>query len=291
MSAAREDAAPGGGAGLDGFVLADKPAGKTSHDLTTIVRRGLGMPRAGHAGTLDPFATGLMLVLVGRARRVQQFVTLLPKEYVTVARLGATSTTGDPDGEVTETGRVPDGPLQLPHGRIRQRPPAHSAVHVDGRRAYERARAGEDVVVPEREVTIHECKLLWRDGDRAGLRIACSSGTYVRSLVADLGDAYCESLRRTRIGPFHVDDADPGRVIGLAEALGWFSNCELSGDGARRAAHGQAVAAPPVEPPAMSIGWGTPAPEAVLLRDVDGPIALARTQADGLLKPFVGFRA
>ena len=278
-------------ADVDGFVLADKPAGKTSHDLTTLVRRGLGMPRAGHAGTLDPFATGLMLVLVGRARRVQQFVTLLPKEYVAVARFGAISTTGDPDGEITQTGRVPDGPLELPRGRIRQRPPAHSAVHVDGRRAYERARAGEDVLVPEREVTIYECEQLWREGDRAGLRIACSSGTYVRSLVGDLGDAYCESLRRTRIGPFHVDDADPERVIALGDALGWFPSVEVAGDAARRAVHGQAVAAPAVAPPVLSPGWGAPAPDAVLLRDADGPIALARAQADGLLKPFVGFRA
>jgi tRNA pseudouridine55 synthase len=275
----------------DGIVLADKPAGKTSHDLTTLVRRGLGVRRAGHAGTLDPFATGLMIVLVGRARRIQQFMTLLPKEYVAVARLGAVSTTGDPDGEITVTGRLPDGPLELPRGSIRQRPPAYSAVHVDGRRAYQRARAGEEVVVPEREVTIHEFEQLWRDGDRVGLRIACSSGTYVRSLVADLGDAYCESLRRTRIGPYSVDDADPGRVIALGDALGWFPSALLDDEAARRAGYGQAVAAPAVAPPLLETGWGVPAPEAVLLRDAGGPIALARHEPGGLLKPFVGFRA
>ena len=213
-----------GAASHDGFVLADKPAGKTSHDITALVRREIGVRKAGHGGTLDPFATGLMIILAGRARRVQSFVAALPKEYVAVARFGAVSTTGDPDGEITETGVLPQSPLELPLGTIRQRPPAYSAVHVDGRRAYARARAGEEFELPEREVTIHECELLWQEEDRAGLRIVCSSGTYVRSLVADLGDAYTEELRRTRIGPFSVDDADPGagaaarRVPGLVRA-------------------------------------------------------------------------
>ncbi len=192
----------------DGIVLADKPAGKTSHDITTVVRRGLGVRKAGHAGTLDPFATGLLVVLVGRARRVQRFFTALPKEYFAVARFGAVSTTGDPDGQITQTGVLPAGDLVLPTGRITQRPPAYSAIRIDGTRAYERARRGETVEVPEREVTIYEFEQLWREEDRAGLRIVCSSGTYVRSLVADLGDAYTEELRRTSIGPFHVDDAN-----------------------------------------------------------------------------------
>lgn len=279
------------GDSLGGFVLADKPAGKTSHDLTTLVRRGLGIRKAGHAGTLDPFATGLMIILVGRARRVQQFAALLPKEYIAVARFGATSTTGDPEGEITPTGVLPEGELQLPLGRILQRPPAYSAVHVDGRRAYERARAGEDVVIPEREVTIHECEQLWRDGDRAGLRIVCSSGTYIRSLVADLGDAYCEELRRTRIGPFSVEAADPAVVIGLEDALGWFSSALLEGEPARRAAFGQAVTAQESPPANAARGGAGTAADAILLRDASGPIALARRQADGLLKPFVGFRA
>ncbi len=275
----------------DGFVLADKPAGKTSHDLTTLVRRGLGVRKAGHAGTLDPFATGLLIVLVGRARRVQQFVTALPKEYVAVARFGVVSTTGDPEGEITRTGVLPQGELRLPLGRIRQRPPAYSAVHVDGRRAYERARAGEDVVVPEREVTIYECEQLWREDDRLGLRIVCSSGTYIRSLVADLGDAYCEDLRRTRIGPFSVDDADPAKVIALADALGWFPRATLDGDLARCAGYGQPVPAQAGILPGPSAGDLPEPPEEVLLLDEGGPIALARRLPDGALKPFVGFRA
>src|SRR6059036_303744 len=111
---------------MDGLVLVDKPAGKTSHDLTLATRRALGVRKAGHAGTLDPFASGLLLVLVGRARRVQRFLMALPKEYVTTARLGALSTTGDPEGEITWTGRVPPAEPQLPTGVVRQRPPIYS---------------------------------------------------------------------------------------------------------------------------------------------------------------------
>lgn len=275
---------------MDGFVLADKPAGKTSHDLTTIVRRGLGVRKAGHAGTLDPFATGLMIVLAGRARRVQRFVMGLPKEYVVVARFGAISTTGDPEGEITQTGVLPEADLRLPLGLIRQRPPAHSAVHIDGRRAYERARAGEEVVVPEREVTIYECEQLWREGDRAALRVVCSSGTYIRSLVADLGDAYCEELRRTRIGPFRVEDCDPQRVLPISAGLSWFPHLMIDGELARRAVYGQAVpfSAGAIEPGIDVVGVDQP--DEVLLLDCDGPIALACPQSDGTLKPFVGFR-
>ena len=106
---------------MDGLVLVDKPAGKTSHDLTLATRRGLGVRKAGHAGTLDPFATGLLLVLVGRARRAQRFLMALPKTYEAVARLGAVSTTGDPEGEITVTGVLPPEPFVLPTGLVRQR--------------------------------------------------------------------------------------------------------------------------------------------------------------------------
>src|SRR3954470_17808204 len=193
---------------MDGVILVDKPAGPTSHDVVARVRRAL--PRGvkvGHAGTLDPFATGLLLVLVGRATRIQRFLMELGKEYETVARLGWTSTTGDPEGELTETGRVPPAGAVLPTGLLRQRPPAYSAVRIGGRRAYALARAGEVVEMPEREVRVERFEERWRDGDRAGYAIACSSGTYVRSLIAGLGDAYCVQLRRTAIGPFAVSDA------------------------------------------------------------------------------------
>jgi len=200
-----------------GVLLVDKPAGITSHDVVAGVRREHGQ-KTGHAGTLDPFATGLLLVLLGRpATRCQARFMALPKTYRVVARFGAVSSTGDPEGEITETGAMPPEPLALPTGEIRQRPPAYSAVKVGGVRAYTRARRGEEVEVPERQVTVHRFEQLWRREDRAEFEIECSSGTYVRSLVADLGDAYCEALRRTAIGPFAVGQA--GRLLPLAEAL------------------------------------------------------------------------
>jgi len=201
---------------VNGVILVDKPAGVTSHDVVAGVRRRLGRSvKVGHAGTLDPFATGLLLVLVGRATRVQRFLMALGKRYETVARLGFVSTTGDPDGEIAP-GHVPEE-LHLPTGTIRQRPPAYSAVKVGGQRAYALARRGESVELAEREVEVSRFDLLWRDGERAAFAIECSSGTYVRSLIADLGDAYCLELRRTGIGPFDVADAEPERIVGLID--------------------------------------------------------------------------
>jgi len=258
----------------DGVILVDKPAGVTSHDVVAAVRRRLARGvKVGHAGTLDPFATGLLLVLVGRGTRVQRFLTALPKRYVTVARLGWTSTTGDPEGEVAP-GREPS--LELPTGMVRQRPPAYSAVKVGGQRAYAMARRGESVEIAEREVHVSRFELLWRRDDRAGFEIECSSGTYVRSLIADLGDAYCLELRRTGIGPFEVADADPERILPLDDALAFLPAVELAGDDARRAGHGVAVRA---------AAEGT-----VRLRDDAGLIALAEPRRDGTLKPVVGFR-
>lgn len=207
----------------DGILLIDKPVGITSHDVVARVRRSLGGAKTGHAGTLDPFASGLLIVLVGRATRIQQRVMELPKRYETVARLGAFSSTGDPEGEVTETGRFPPEEPELPTGEIRQRPPIYSAIKIKGERAYRRARRGESFQMPERIVTVTRFVELWRDRPgtpggqpsaherpvRAGYEIECSSGTYVRSLIADLGDAYCEQLRRTAIGPFAVQNAVP----------------------------------------------------------------------------------
>lgn len=302
------------------MLLIDKPAGKTSHDVVAAVRRELPRgTRVGHAGTLDPFATGLLLVLVGRATRVQRWLMGLDKTYETVARLGAVSTTGDPEGDVTATGRVPPTGASLPTGTVRQRPPAFSAVKVGGRRAHRLARAGEAVEVPEREVTVHEFVELWREeepvlgpaaaggggalsGPRAAFRIRCSSGTYVRSLIADLGDAYCLELRRTAIGPFSVENADPAQVVPLGEALGAvMSVVELAGEDARAAGHGRAVADPrgslagatgptAARTPPVGAAAADVEPSAhVLLRDAAGPIAVAQPR-DGLLKPLVGFR-
>ena len=258
-----------------GVLLVDKPAGVTSHDVVAAERRRLGRKaKVGHAGTLDPFATGLLLILVGRATRAQRFFMALRKRYETVARLGYVSTTGDPEGEVV-AGRMPEEPLALPTGRVVQRPPAYSAVRVGGKRAYALARAGEAVDVPEREVDVHAFTQLWREGDRAGFAIECGSGTYVRSLIADLGDAYCLELRRTGIGPFDV--ADAGRFVPLDDALDFLPAVVLDGDDAKRAGHGVAVP-------------GTACGDTVRLVDADGLIALAEPCGDGRLKPVVGFR-
>lgn len=186
-------------------LLYDKPAGVTSHDVVARVRRERGQ-KTGHAGTLDPFATGLLLILLGRATRLQQFLVGLPKTYLATARLGWRSSTGDPDGELTETGRVP-GSLELPTGTVRQRVPMTSAVRVGGERLYKKAHRGEVVETPERDVEVYRAELLAGDGERAHYEIECAAGTYVRTLVETLDDAYCEALRRTAIGPFRVEAA------------------------------------------------------------------------------------
>jgi tRNA pseudouridine55 synthase len=234
---------------MDGLLLIDKPAGMSSHDVVAVVRRSLGGVRTGHAGTLDPFATGLLLVLIGKATKTQSALMALPKRYETIAQLGALSSTGDTEGEITWTGKLPAEQPELPTGELRQRPPVYSAVKIDGERAYKRARRGESFEMPERIVTVTRFQQLWRDPNcpaelrdespggqpfpRAGFAIECGSGTYVRSLIADLGDAYCLELRRTAIGPFEVSDAvpppargEPWRdppLIALDQALGTLS--------------------------------------------------------------------
>ncbi|HZK14969.1 MAG TPA: tRNA pseudouridine(55) synthase TruB, partial [Solirubrobacterales bacterium] len=196
-------------------LLYDKPAGVSSHRALAGLRRELGYEprrrrgrgvRMGHAGTLDPFATGLLVVLVGAATRLQRYLLELPKTYRATARLGWCSSTGDPDGELVETGRLP-GRLELPVGRVRQRLPMTSAVRVDGERLYHRAHRGETVVTPEREIEVHATRLLGTSGARAEFEIVCSSGTYVRTLIETLGDAYCDELRRTAIGTMRVPGA------------------------------------------------------------------------------------
>ncbi len=262
----------------DCVILYDKPAGLTSHDVVAAMRRRLPKStKVGHAGTLDPFATGLLLILIGRATRTQRLFMQLPKTYLATARFGAVSSTGDPEGEIVETGVVPLGELSLPTGRLRQRPPAFSAVKVHGRRAYALARAGAEVELPEREIEVYRFEELSRQAGHRDFLIQCSSGTYVRSLIADLGDAYCESLRRTEIGPFDVADADPQTPIALDDALARFlPEVRLEGESARRAAHGAAV-------PGQAEG-------VVRLTDERGLIALAQATADGLLRPIVGLR-
>ena len=237
-----------------GVLLFDKPAGVTSHDVVAQVRRTLPKKtKVGHAGTLDPFATGLLLILVGKATRAQQFLMALPKTYRAVARLGWVSTTGDPEGELSETGRIPDDP-QIPTGDLMQRPHAYSAVKVGGRRAYDIAREGEEPELAERPVTVYRADRLSFDGERAEFEIECSAGTYVRQLVADLNDAYCEQLERTAIGPFALADADPERVVPLADALAFLPERPLDDAEADAIAHGRRVPGPIEGPTRLTAG-------------------------------------
>jgi tRNA pseudouridine55 synthase len=213
----------------------------TSHDVVARVRRELPRgTRVGHAGTLDPFATGLLLVLVGRMTRAQRFLMALPKTYRVVARLGWSSDTGDRDGRLDHTGRVPER-LELPLGEIEQAPPAYSAVKVAGERAYARARRGEPVETAPRRVTVHRAELLWHEGEHAAFELEVSSGTYVRSLIAGLGDAYCEELERTAVGPFRLEDADPDRLVEPLDALAFMPAIELDAGDAEAVAHGRRV--------------------------------------------------
>jgi tRNA pseudouridine55 synthase len=251
-------------------LLCDKPEGVTSHDVVAQVRRERRL-KAGHAGTLDPFATGLLLVLLGRATRLQRYLLALPKTYRAVARLGWTSSTGDPEGELTQTGRVPQD-LSLPTGRVRQRVPMTSAVRVGGERLYRKSQRGETVETPEREIEVHRAELLDASPETASFEIECSSGTYVRTLIETLGDAYCESLRRVAIGQFRIDDA--GAELGANEALGFMPGRRLSADEARAIGHGQAIEA----------GEGEVSP--IRLTAGDELLAVARVE-DGLLKPEV----
>ncbi len=201
-----------------GMLLLDKPAGRSSFAAIAALRPVLGR-RVGHAGTLDPFATGLLLVLAGRATRLARFLSGADKRYAATVRFGWRSSTGDSEGEL-EAGGGPvaraavEAALPSFRGIISQVPPAASAVHVDGERAYRRFRRGEEVAVPARTVTVHALELVAFDEEaqEARLELACSTGTYVRAIARDLGEAvgagaYCAALRRTAVGPFDVADA------------------------------------------------------------------------------------
>lgn len=279
---------------LDGLLLVDKPAGISSHSVVARVRRAVGREiKVGHAGTLDPFATGLMLVLLGRGTRAAQFLSTLDKRYETEAQLGVLSTTGDPEGELTVTGRVPSSPLQLPTGEITQRPPAYSAIKINGVRAYKRARRGEEVEVPLRTVSVHSFTELRRDGDRVTLAVHCGSGTYVRTLVADLGDGYCLSLRRTSVGPWAVADAADldaltdreavaARMLSLEAALAHLAPLVLDPEATRDLRQGRKVAV-------ATLGDAPAAGTPLLLSDDDGAVAVVTSDGE-LLRPIVGFR-
>jgi tRNA pseudouridine55 synthase len=205
-----------------GLMLVDKPAGPSSFAVVRDVRSRTGA-RAGHAGTLDPFATGLLLILLGRATKLAQRFVGLDKRYLTEIGLASRTSTGDLEGDVLDEHEPPAGDvlakmLERLRGEVELRLPAASAVKIGGERAYKLHRRGEAVEMPVRRSTIHALELLDYDDGTATLDLVVGSGTYVRSIADALG-GHCVSLRRTEVGPFRIEDADPERVIPSEEAL------------------------------------------------------------------------
>ena len=206
-------AAPSGG-----ILNFNKPRGRTSFSVIGLVRRGTGVRRVGHAGTLDPLAEGVLLVCVGPAVRITEYLMDLPKVYRGTVHLGIETDTYDAEGEVIATHDVTvsedalRAALAAFTGEIEQRPPAHSAIKIAGRPAYERARKGEKIELALRKVNIYRLDLLRFEPPEVEIEMECSRGTYVRSLAHDLGQAlgcgaHLSALTRTRVGPFHVEEA------------------------------------------------------------------------------------
>lgn len=279
------------------FVLpVDKPEGPTSHDVVQAVRRSVGVRRAGHTGTLDPFASGLLLVCVGKATRLAEYLTGLDKTYEAVARLGQTTDTLDREGRLVEE-RSGWAALDEAHveevlarfrGTLEQVPPAYSAKKIGGEAAHRKARRGETVELASASVTVHELDLTSCDLPLLGLRVRCSSGTYVRSLARDIGDAlgvgaHLVSLRRTAIGRFGVSGAlsleqlaDEGAVSRVAidplEAIAHLPRVAAGVEEAARLTHGQAV-------PAEGRGEG------LVVVSHEGELLAIGECADGMLRP------
>lgn len=214
---------------IDGMLLVDKPAGPTSHDIVAIVRRSLGVRRVGHAGTLDPFATGLLVLLVGRATRLLPYMDAEPKVYDATVRFGAATDTDDITGSVITEAALPDrGSVERAiaalTGEVLQLPPVYSAKQVGGRRSYAAARGGQPLALEPVPVRVHEWRVrAWRDAE-VDVTITCAGGTYIRSLARDLGElassaAHLVALRRVRSGPFTVaaastlDDVTTGNAV------------------------------------------------------------------------------
>ncbi len=252
-----------------GFFNINKPTGPTSHDIVARVRKLLGRGiKVGHAGTLDPFANGVLVMCVGPATRLAEYVQRQHKRYIAEVRLGATSTTDDPEGEITETPNAePPSEEELSSvlgrfdGRIEQVPPAHSAVHVGGRRAYKLARAGKQPPLQARQVTIERIEILEYDYPRLRLDVTCGTGTYIRSLARDIGAAlkvggYCSKLTRTEVGPFRLPAAvsiealDPRRdLLDPLAALEGLSRVAADEVQAERLANGNPIKLAGEHPP------------------------------------------
>jgi tRNA pseudouridine55 synthase len=238
----------------DGLLLVDKPPGITSHDAVAIVRRVQGTKKVGHAGTLDPMATGLLVMGIGRATRLLRFLGDLPKEYEGTIRLGIETTTLDGDGEVTREADVPVTEVEIRAamaelvGDSMQTPPPYSAVKVGGTRLYEAARRGKTLEAAPRPIHVAAFDLLGFDGRDAGFRVVCGGGTYVRVLAADVGTAlgcgaHLSALRRTAIGPFDVAEARPPDApvapLPIERALDHLPRLVLEDEEAVAAGHGR----------------------------------------------------
>jgi tRNA pseudouridine55 synthase len=255
---------------ISGVLVVDKPVGLTSHEVVQIIRRGTNIRRAGHTGTLDPRASGVLIVLVGPAVRLSEYVSASDKRYQAIIRLGATTDTFDADGRFTSKDKLLEEiteeqfetALKTFVGEIIQTPPPYSAVKVQGRPAYEMAREGEEVIIEPRKIQVYSLELLEWAPPEAVIDVYCSSGTYVRSLANDLGDklgcgAYLTGLRRTKSGRFTLRDAVPLRklreafdegnwyqyVIPAAEALSDWPAVELNNEQVEAVRHGHRVAA------------------------------------------------
>jgi tRNA pseudouridine55 synthase len=282
---------------VDGILVIDKPAGWTSHDVVAKVRNLLGVKKVGHAGTLDPMATGVLVVGILRATRLLGFLADTDKEYLATMRLGFATNTDDADGEViaeADASAVTDEALlaatQALTGDIMQVPSAVSAIKVDGVRAYKRARAGESVELPARPVRVSEFEVVARRGADVDVRVACSSGTYVRALARDVGatlgvGAHLTALRRTRVGSFTTDHAraleggaDGLVCIPLADVVAsMFPRWDVDAETATRIAQGQKLPLTGVTGPTGVFG-----PDGAV-------IALVEPREDGTSKSLVGF--
>ena len=274
-------------AAAGGLVIVDKPTGWTSHDVVARIRRLAGTRRVGHAGTLDPMATGVLVVGIERGTRLLGHLALVDKDYDATIRLGVTTTTDDADGEIVATAdasAVTDDQLESAMrrqtGDIEQVPSAVSAVKVDGERAYKRARRGEDVQLAPRRVRVERFDVVARRGDEIDVRVSCSTGTYVRALARDVGaslgiGAHLTALRRTRVGPFTLhqaatldDLAANLRVVPLDEAVREaFPRVDVDAEDARRLGFGQRIE--PVGPLGAPFGVFGPDGSVIALAERD----------------------
>jgi tRNA pseudouridine55 synthase len=300
-----------------GLVVVDKPGGMTSHDVVARIRRLAGTRRVGHAGTLDPMATGVLVVGIEKATRLLGYLTTTEKEYHASIRLGQSTSTDDAEGEITGVASAADVSAETINkaaasltGEIMQVPPAVSAIKVAGQRAYRLTRAGEAPELAARPVTVYEFTVtaVRRDGDMLDLDafVRCSSGTYIRALARDMGQqlgtgGHLTRLRRTRVGSYRIEDArtleqltERFEVVPLAKAAqAAFPRRDLSADEARRLAHGGRLAPDPhtaASPAAASPAAASPAaPGPTAAYAPDGTLIALLTEESGQARPLVVF--